>query len=249
MYLSKSNLTSWCLPVAVTVYLRYFFPLMVLLHVLSPSLYLLHCDIHGKAGSHWEAHKRRLRRRKCPPRTKANAMCLDDMLLTGFNIEACRLHLLHWAYLWLDKTVTVVVAFLASLALLKIVWVLVLTTKTKQKLQRWGKCFSETRNAPWLIGLIINTETRFMTRHAIGSPVKNTKPDCPEYVIIDNLSQARKTTFSLFPSRYFASTVLNGQEPTNVLVRTSSLILYRAEVWFWLDIRENAPQNFLTETN
>lgn len=118
MYLSKSNLTSWCLPVVVTVYLRYFFPLMVLLHVLSPSLYLLHCDIHGKAGSHWEAHKRRLQRRKCPPRTKTNAMCLDDMLLTGFNIEAGRLYLLHCAYLWLDKTVTVVVIFLASLVLL-----------------------------------------------------------------------------------------------------------------------------------
>lgn len=92
-----------------------------------------------------------------------------------------------------------------------------LTTKTKQKLQRWEKCFMETRNAPWLIGLITNTETGFMTGHAIGSPVKNTKHDCPEYVIVDNLSQARKTTFALFP---------NGQEPTNALVRTSSLIQF-----------------------
>lgn len=81
-----------------------------------------------------------------------------------------------------------------------------------------------------------------MTGHATGSPVKNTKPDCPEYVIVDNLSQARKTDFSLFSSQYFASNILNGQEPTNALVRTSFLILYRTEVWFWLDIRENALQ-------
>ena len=68
-------------------------------------------------------------------------------------------------------------------------------------------------------------------------------------MIVDKLSQARKTTFSLFPSPYFASTVLNGQEPTNALMRTSSLILYRTEVWFWLHIRENAQQNFLMATN
>ena len=68
-------------------------------------------------------------------------------------------------------------------------------------------------------------------------------------MIVDNLSQARETTFSLFPSPYFSSTVLNGQEPTDALVRTSSLILYRTEVWFWLDIRENAQQNFLMGTN
>ena len=41
----------------------------------------------------------------------------------------------------------------------------------------------ETRNALWLIGLIINTETGFMTRHAINSPVKNTKPACPSQSI------------------------------------------------------------------
>ena len=152
-------------------------------------------------------------------------------------------------YEWIKQLLLLLSFWLVWCYLQKIVWVLALTTKTKQKLQRWGKCFRETRNAPWLIGLIINTETRFMTRDAIGSPVKNTKPDCPEYVIVDNLSQTRKTTFSLFPFCYLALTVLNGREPTNALVRTSSLILYHAEVWFWLDIRENAPQSFLTVTN
>ena len=68
-------------------------------------------------------------------------------------------------------------------------------------------------------------------------------------MIVDNLEQARKTTFSLFPSSYFASTVLNGQEPTNALARTSFLILDRTQVWFWLHIRENAQQNFLMATN
>ena len=81
----------------------------------------------------------------------------------------------------------------------KIVWVLALTTKTKQKLQRREKCFMETRNALWLIGLIINTETGFMTGNAIGSPVKNTKPACPSQSIWSSIIY-RKPERRPFPS-------------------------------------------------
>ena len=97
----------------------------------------------------------------------------------------------------------------------KIVWVLALTTKTKQKLQRWGKCFMETRNALWLIGLIINTETGFMTRHAIGSPVKNTKPACPSQSIWSstNYRKPERRPFPSFPRLISRQLFLMGRSP------------------------------------
>lgn len=101
----------------------------------------------------------------------------------------------------------------------KIVWVLALTTKTKQKLQRWQKCFMETRNALWLIGFIINTETGFITRHAIGSPVKNTKPACPSQSIWSSIiyRKPERRPFPSFPPLISRQLFLMGRSPQTPL--------------------------------